>query len=59
MSKTVKFLEKLYIDIKGLLLVTFWVFDIFFLKNNAWDIFFILSIKTKEEIYDKLIDFET
>lgn len=57
MSKAVKFLEKLYIDIKELLLVTFWVFDIFFLKNNAWDIFFILSIKTKEEIYDKLVDF--
>lgn len=58
MPKIAKFLERLYIDIEGPLLVIFLDFQYFLsIKDNAWDMFSILLIKTKGEIYDKLIDF--
>lgn len=59
-SKVIEFLERLYIDIEGLLPVTFSGFQYFlFIKNDARDMFFVLPIKTKKEIYNKLMDFWT
>ena len=58
MLKAIKFLEKLYIDIEILLLVTFLVFQYFlFIKDDTYKILFVLLTKTKEKIYEKLVDF--
>lgn len=56
--KVAKFLGKLYIDIEALLLVTFLGFQYFFsIIYDVWSMFFMILIKIKEEIYNKLIDF--
>lgn len=56
--KTAEFLERLHVDIKKFLPVIFLGFQYFLsIKNDAWGMFFVLSMKTKEEIYDKLVDF--
>lgn len=58
MPKLVEFLRRLHVDIKEPLPVTLSGFrDFFSVKDDAWSIFFVLPIKTKGEIYDKLIDF--
>lgn len=58
MSNAAEFLEKLHVDIETLLLVTFLGFWYFFsIKDDAWGVFLVLLIKTKGEIYNKLIDF--
>ena len=60
MSKVAEILKRLHVDIKRLLPVTFSGFWYFLsIKNDAQDMFFVLPIKTKGEIYDKLIDFRT
>ena len=56
--KVVEFLGRFYVDIQKPLPVTFLGFWYFLsIKNDAWDIFFMLLIKNKREIYDKLVDF--
>lgn len=58
MSKVTKFLERLNIDIERLLLIIFLGFQyFFFIIDDTWNMFFILPIKIKEGIYDKLLDF--
>ncbi len=60
MPKAAEFLERLHVDIEGLLPVTFSGFRYFLsIKDDIWDMFFVLPMKTKREIYDKLVDFQT
>lgn len=58
--KANKFLRKLHVNIEGPLPVTFLEFRYFLsIKDNAWEMFYVLLMKTKREIYDKLVDFWT
>ena len=60
MPKATKFLGRLHVDIEGPLLVTFSGFRYFLsIKDDAWGRFFVLPMKTKGEIYNKLVDFRT
>ena len=44
MPKETEFLKRLYVDIKGYLVVTFTEVGYFLsIKNNTWNIFFVLS----------------
>ncbi len=58
--KATEFLEILYVDIEGSLPVILSGFQYFIsIKDDVWCMFFVLPIKTKGEIYDKLVDFRT
>ena len=58
MPKAAEFLGRLHVDIEGPLLVIFSGFRYFLsIKDDAWSMFFVLTMKTKREIYDKLVDF--
>lgn len=58
--KATEFLGRLHVDIEGSLPVTFSGFRYFLsIKDDAWGMFFILPMKTKGEIYDKLVDIWT
>ena len=58
MPKAAEFLGRLHVDIEGPLPVTFLGFQYFLsIKDDAWGMFFVLPMKTKGEIYDKLVDF--
>lgn len=58
MPKATEFLVRLHVDIEGPLPVTFSSFRYFLsIKTDAWGIFFIMLMKIKSEIYDKLVDF--
>ena len=60
MPKATEFLGRLHVDIEGPLPVTFSGFRYFLsIKDDAWGMFFVLPMKTKGEIYDKLVDFRT
>lgn len=60
MPKATEFLRRLHVNIEGPLLVTFSGFRYFIsFKDDAWEMFFMLRMKTKKEIYDKLVDFWT
>ena len=52
MPKAAEFSRKLHVDIEKPLPVTFSGFRYFlFIKDDAWKMFFVLPIKSKEEIY--------
>ena len=58
--KAAELLGRLHVDIEGSLPVTFSGFQYFLsIKVDAWGMFFVLPIKTKGEIIDKLVDFQT
>ena len=59
MSKAAEFLRRLYVDIEGPLPFIFLGFQYFLsIKEDALGMFFVLPMKTKKEIYDKLVDFQ-
>lgn len=56
--KATEFLRGLYIDIERPLSITFMSFQYFLsIKDDAWGIFFVILMKTKKEIDNKLVDF--
>lgn len=58
--KATEFFGRLHMDIERLLPVTFLGFWYYLLiKNDAYRMIFMLLIKTKKEVYDKLVDFQT
>ena len=60
MPKATKFMEKLHVDIKRPLPEIFSRFRYFLsIKDDTWGMFFVLPVKIKGEIYDKLVDFWT
>jgi len=55
MSKAIAFFDRVYINIKELLSITFRNNRYFLLiKNNAFNMFFIYVIKTKDKIFSRL-----
>ncbi len=58
--KVAELLGRLHVDIKSSWSVIFSGFQYFHsIKDDAWGMFFVLPMKTKGEIYDKLVDFQT